>query len=256
MSVDVHWWLKGKASKARALGPQFFKSLDFLGPCMYISISPSLQPYEIQTAIAPALEKLWKQKDERVKEFLDVQLFNVFNIYDLRHEQFFEMKRYDAVIAMDIYKRAWMQCFANSISRLLLPVDGAHAASCEEMATAMSSAEGAAYKGLQQCIETIMTERLLSAEQKATDYKSPDDGIVLVAYLSRVLEATFTALEGLNKQAFLTELGNRLHKGLSNHWQKYTFNPSGGLRLKYDIIEYEDSYKASMLLQLTRNLNH
>ncbi|KDP28562.1 hypothetical protein JCGZ_14333 [Jatropha curcas] len=143
------------------------------------------------------------------------------------------------------------QYFANSISRLLLPVDGAHAASCEEMATAMSSAEGAAYKGLQQCIETVMAEveRLLSAEQKATDYRSPDDGIVpdhrpttactrVVAYLSRVLEAAFTALEGLNKQAFLTELGNRLHKGLLNHWQKFTFNPSGGLRLKRDITEY------------------
>lgn len=143
------------------------------------------------------------------------------------------------------------QYFANSISRLLLPVDGAHAASCEEMATAMSSAEGAAYKGLQQCIETVMAEveRLLSAEQKTTDYRSPDDGIApdhrptnactrVVAYLSRVLEAAFTALEGLNKQAFLTELGNRLHKGLLNHWQKFTFNPSGGLRLKRDITEY------------------
>ncbi|KAK4405173.1 Exocyst complex component SEC10b [Sesamum angolense] len=143
------------------------------------------------------------------------------------------------------------QYFANSISRLLLPVDGAHAASCEEMASAMSSAEGAAYKGLQQCIETVMAEveRLLSAEQKATDYRSPDDGIApdhrptnactrVVAYLSRVLESAFTALEGLNKQAFLTELGNRLHKVLLNHWQKFTFNPSGGLRLKRDITEY------------------
>lgn len=143
------------------------------------------------------------------------------------------------------------QYFANTISRLLLPVDGAHAASCEEMATAMSSAEGAAYKGLQQCIETVMAEveRLLSAEQKATDYRSPDDGIApdhrptnactrVVSYLSRVLESAFTALEGLNKQAFLTELGNRLHKGLLNHWQKFTFNPSGGLRLKRDITEY------------------
>ncbi|TXG62942.1 hypothetical protein EZV62_009936 [Acer yangbiense] len=165
------------------------------------------------------------------------------------------------------------QFFANSISRLLLPVDGAHAASCEEMATAMSSAEAAAYKGLQQCIETVMAEveRLLSAEQKATDYRSPDDGMApdhrptnactrVVAYLSRVLEASFTALEGLNKQAFLSELGNRLHKGLLNHWQKFTFNPSfclvtmygsvagslfqydekfsGGLRLKRDITEY------------------
>ncbi|KAL3638483.1 Exocyst complex component 5 [Castilleja foliolosa] len=143
------------------------------------------------------------------------------------------------------------QYFANSISRLLLPVDGAHAASCEEMATAMASAESAAYKGLQQCIETVIAEveRLLSAEQKATDYRSPDDGIGpdhrpttactrVVAYLSRVLESAFTALEGHNKQAFLTELGNRLHKGLTNHWQKFTFNPSGGLRLKRDITEY------------------
>ncbi|RDX75485.1 Exocyst complex component SEC10a, partial [Mucuna pruriens] len=143
------------------------------------------------------------------------------------------------------------QYFSNSISRLLLPVDGAHAAACEEMATAMSSAEAAAYKGLQQCIETVMAEveRLLSAEQKATDYRSPDDGMApdhratsactrVVAYLSRVLESAFTALEGLNKQAFLTELGNRLHKVLVNHWQKYTFNPSGGLRLKRDITEY------------------
>ncbi|WMV19975.1 hypothetical protein MTR67_013360 [Solanum verrucosum] len=143
------------------------------------------------------------------------------------------------------------QYFANSISRLLLPVDGAHAASCEEMATAMSSAEGAAYKGLQQCIETVMAEveRVLSTEQKVADYRSPDDSIVpdhrptqacskVVAYLSRVLESAFTALEGLNKQAFLTELGNRLHKGLLNHWQKFTFNASGGLRLKRDITEY------------------
>lgn len=143
------------------------------------------------------------------------------------------------------------QHFANSISRLLLPVDGAHAAACEEMATAMSGAESAAYKGLQQCIETVMAEveRLLSAEQKTTDYRSPDDGIApdhrptnactrVVAYLSRVLEAAFTALEGQNKQAFLTELGNRLYKGLLNHWQKFTFNPSGGLRLKRDITEY------------------
>lgn len=37
-------------------------------------------------------------------------------------------------------------------------MDGAHAAACEEMSTAMSSAEGAAYKGLQQCIETVMAE--------------------------------------------------------------------------------------------------
>ncbi|XP_041000120.1 exocyst complex component SEC10b-like [Juglans microcarpa x Juglans regia] len=143
------------------------------------------------------------------------------------------------------------QYFANSISRLLLPVDGAHAASCEEMATAMSSAETAAYKGLQQCIETVMAEveRLLSSEQKSTDYRSPDDGIApdhrptnactrVVAYLSRVLESAFTALDGLNRQAFLSELGIRLHKGLLNHWQKFTFNPSGGLRLKRDITEY------------------
>lgn len=64
-------------------------------------------------------------------------------------------------IAADQYLelvRIFCQYFANSISRLLLPVDGAHAAACEEMATAMSGAESAAYKGLQQCIETLMAE--------------------------------------------------------------------------------------------------
>ncbi|GJR72395.1 exocyst complex component SEC10A-like protein [Tanacetum coccineum] len=117
------------------------------------------------------------------------------------------------------------QYFAKSISRLLLPVDGAHAATCEEMAAAMSSAESSACQGLQQCIEIVISEaeRLLTAEQKATDYRSVDDSLMadhrptiactrVVAYLSRVLESAYTALEGLNKQSFLTELETGAHK--------------------------------------------
>ncbi|KAI3891499.1 hypothetical protein MKX03_034642, partial [Papaver bracteatum] len=71
------------------------------------------------------------------------------------------------------------QYFKKSVSRLLLPVDGAHAASREEMATAVSSAEAAAYKGLQQCVETLMAEaeRLLSASQIPPDYLPPEDGM-------------------------------------------------------------------------------
>ncbi|TVU51539.1 hypothetical protein EJB05_02974, partial [Eragrostis curvula] len=143
------------------------------------------------------------------------------------------------------------QYFSNTISRLLLPVEGAHSSACEDMGSAVSVVEAAAHKGLLQCIDTVMSEveRLLSSEQKATDYRSPDDGAApdhrptnactrIVAYLSRVLDVAFSSLEGLNKQSFLTELGNRLHKGLLNHWQKFTFSPSGGLRLKRDITEY------------------
>lgn len=37
-------------------------------------------------------------------------------------------------------------------------MDGAHAASSEEMAAAMSRAESVACKGLQQCIETVIAE--------------------------------------------------------------------------------------------------
>lgn len=51
-----------------------------------------------------------------------------------------------------------LQHFVNSVARLLLPVDGAHAACCEEMATAMANAEAAALRGLQTCIDTIMAE--------------------------------------------------------------------------------------------------
>ena len=50
------------------------------------------------------------------------------------------------------------QHFITTIARLLLPVDGAHAACCEEMAASMSDAEGAALKGLQQCIDIVMVE--------------------------------------------------------------------------------------------------
>lgn len=65
----------------------------------------------------------------------------------------------DLIVFKKHYLRQFsLQYFANSISRLLLPVDGAHAASCEEMATAMSKAESAAHKGLQQCIDTVMAE--------------------------------------------------------------------------------------------------
>ncbi|CAI9277973.1 unnamed protein product [Lactuca saligna] len=145
------------------------------------------------------------------------------------------------------------QYFGNTISRLLLPVDGAHASSCEEMASAMSSAESSACKGLQQCIDIVIVEvdRVLSAEQKPTDYRSADDNLMadhrptvactrVVAYLSRMLESAFTALEGLNKQSFLSELGNRVHKAVTTHWLKFSFNASGGLKLKRDITEYGD----------------
>ncbi|KAL7609194.1 hypothetical protein Lser_V15G14417 [Lactuca serriola] len=145
------------------------------------------------------------------------------------------------------------QYFGNTISRLLLPVDGAHVSSCEEMASAMSSAESSACKGLQQCIDILIVEvdRVLSAEQKPTDYRSADDNLMadhrptvactrVVAYLSRMLESAFTALEGLNKQSFLSELGNRVHKAVTTHWLKFSFNASGGLKLKRDITEYGD----------------
>jgi hypothetical protein len=152
------------------------------------------------------------------------------------------------------------QHFVNSVARLLLPVDGAHASCCEEMATAMANSEASALKGLQICIDTIMAEveRLLAAEQKAIDYKPLDDGNApdhrptnactkVTAYLEHMLEAAYGALEGLNKQAFMTELGNRLYKGLLAHWQRFTFSASGGLRLKRDVSEYAEfvrSFKA------------
>ncbi|MFS7988005.1 putative exocyst complex component Sec10 [Helianthus anomalus] len=48
------------------------------------------------------------------------------------------------------------------------------------MTTAMSGAESSAIKGLQQCIDIVIAEveRLLSAEQKATDFRSADDGLM------------------------------------------------------------------------------
>ncbi|PWA93458.1 exocyst complex component sec10 [Artemisia annua] len=41
-----------------------------------------------------------------------------------------------------------------------------------------------------------------------------------------------------HKQLYIDGNFDRLHKRLSNHSQKHTFNPSEGLRLKSDITEY------------------
>ncbi|GJX17436.1 protein kinase superfamily protein [Tanacetum coccineum] len=70
-------------------------------------------------------------------------------------------------------------------------------------------AEGAAYKGLEQCIETVMAELCITAS--AFEH-------IVVAYLSRVLEEAFTALEGLNKQSFLNRTGlGILHRDVKPH---------------------------------------
>ncbi|KAG6467196.1 hypothetical protein ZIOFF_074983 [Zingiber officinale] len=131
-------------------------------------------------------------------------------------------------------------------------------------------------------------ERLLSSEQKTTDYRTPDDGnapdhrptnacIRVVAYLSRVLESAFSALEGLNKQSFLTDLSvsdvfpgfsftskqialcdsvcllSNVPETIGQKWNMHIplqlsdtghalsvecVQTSGGLRLKRDITEY------------------
>ncbi|KAK6774151.1 hypothetical protein RDI58_029390 [Solanum bulbocastanum] len=70
--------VKSRAHLLQALGDakvEFSRLLSALGEKTYDGIpeknSGSIK--EQLAAIAPALEKLWKQKDERVKEFLDVQ---------------------------------------------------------------------------------------------------------------------------------------------------------------------------------------
>ncbi|KAI3502615.1 hypothetical protein L1887_30805 [Cichorium endivia] len=55
----------------------------------------------------------------------------------------------------------------------------------------------------------------------------------VMAYLSCVLESAFTALEGLTKQSFLCELVNRVHKAVTAHWLKFSFND----RPLHDLIQ-------------------
>ncbi len=50
------------------------------------------------------------------------------------------------------------QHFMNTVLRMLLPVDGAHSACCEEMAAAMANTERTALKGLQSCINAMIAE--------------------------------------------------------------------------------------------------
>ncbi|GAQ82297.1 exocyst complex component sec10 [Klebsormidium nitens] len=145
------------------------------------------------------------------------------------------------------------QHYVTSVARLVLPGEGDAAACSQAMSSAVASAEAAALAGLGACVDTILAEveRLLAAEQKPSDFRPTADGALpdhrptaacvrVVQYLARIAEAVQGALEGLNKQSFLAKLGSRLHKALLAHIARFTFNPSGGLRLKRDISEYAD----------------
>lgn len=145
------------------------------------------------------------------------------------------------------------QHFMTSVAPVLTLVDGAHAKALDEMGAKMGEAEGMALKGLQVCVESVMgeVERVLQAEQKATEFRPPEDGalpdnrpttacIKVKAYLERIADAVMSSLEGPNRNAFLEEVGSNLHRALLTHIQRFTFNTGGGLRLKRDVSEYTD----------------
>uniref|UniRef100_A0A7I4A4F2 Exocyst complex component Sec10 n=1 Tax=Physcomitrium patens TaxID=3218 RepID=A0A7I4A4F2_PHYPA len=143
-----------------------------------------------------------------------------------------------------------LQRFFNaSVSQSLLAQEGAHAACCDAIASAIADAENAALRGLQGSLDTVLAEveRLLAAEQKATDYKLLDESLTpepttacssVITFVTRMAEVTNGALDGLNREAFLIQLGYGLYKSLIQNWKRFAFNPSGGLRLKRDVSEY------------------
>ncbi|GBG59446.1 hypothetical protein CBR_g38471 [Chara braunii] len=134
------------------------------------------------------------------------------------------------------------QHFLSTIARLLLPVEGAHAACCEEMASGMSRAEERALSGLRLCLDTVLAEveRVLNAEQKVSEFRPTEDGnppdhrptpacarcFIRRMFVDVVVDVV-CMLQGL-----------RLFRTLLSHLLKFTFNPSGGLRVKRDISEY------------------
>uniref|UniRef100_A0A7I4A1C6 Exocyst complex component Sec10-like alpha-helical bundle domain-containing protein n=1 Tax=Physcomitrium patens TaxID=3218 RepID=A0A7I4A1C6_PHYPA len=139
--------------------------------------------------------------------------------------------------------------FNASVSQSLLAQEGAHAACCDAIASAIADAENAALRGLQGSLDTVLAEveRLLAAEQKATDYKLLDESLTpepttacssVITFVTRMAEVTNGALDGLNREAFLIQLGYGLYKSLIQNWKRFAFNPSGGLRLKRDVSEY------------------
>eukprot|EP00850_Spirogloea_muscicola_P002872 SM000011S19050 [mRNA] locus=s11:509502:515891:- [translate_table: standard] len=155
------------------------------------------------------------------------------------------------------------QHFTNTIARHLIAKPGAHATCIEEMGLSMADAEQGALRGLQLCVDTIVAEvdRLLQTEQKVADFKPPEDGNIpdhrptkacsaVVAYVGRTLDVGQGSLEGPNKLAFMAEVGDRLHKCIIVHIQRFTLSPSGGLRLKRDVTEYTElvrSFKAPQI---------
>ncbi|CCG81678.1 Putative uncharacterized protein [Taphrina deformans PYCC 5710] len=109
---------------------------------------------------------------------------------------------------------------------------------------------------VQRLVDATMTwfASILSRQQKR-DFKPKEDEINLanmqtqtnqqaIAFLGQVGQVARETLTGGNLEAFLTEIGIKVHHALLDHFKKFSVNATGGLLLTKDISRYQDAIAA------------
>ena len=108
--------------------------------------------------------------------------------------------------------------------------------------------------GISNCLQVL--GKVIKARQKRTDFCPSDDDdmmmggrvttscMAVVACVKTVHALCDSQLGQANIIPFMNEFGELIFHNLKQHFNSFTYNPQGALRLKRDLAEYADVFKA------------
>lgn len=189
----------------------------------------------------------------------------------------------DDLIAADTRIEPEFLCFpgirdATAISRLLysyvdtvlIPLAGTNLSIRREMLQRQQSntkrLDGKINALVQRTIDAVLNwfQSILSRQKKA-DYKPREEDMMNIAnmqtqtnsqaqaFLFRVGQVAHQSLtSGGNREAFLTEVGVRVHYILLDHFKKFSVSAAGGLLLTKDIARYQETIQVWSIATLDK----
>lgn len=151
--------------------------------------------------------------------------------------------------------------FENHFNDDLLPKLKPYASSMRfcinRLSETFSRIERRVFEGLSSYMEATCRyiSRILSKEQKKTDYRPREDGILSdgttsTAACSHVCKIVrnqasiaFQYLEGMNLDTYLTVFGSKMFDILKSHMKKYVVNSNGAIILMKDVMDYQEIFR-------------
>ncbi|GMH37503.1 hypothetical protein BSKO_05376 [Bryopsis sp. KO-2023] len=148
-----------------------------------------------------------------------------------------------------------LERYTKGVVMPLVSTSVAESAACDSGLSALVLAvETRVLENLNHALKMFFNQvaKVLVVEQKKNEFR-PSGGIafaidqpttacrIICAMLDSLRRAAQSNLDGTNLSSFLDEVGCQAHECLANHLTRFSFSPSGALKLKRDMAEFVDT---------------